>query len=110
MNDGDNMAKRSIEERLAQLDARRKALQSRLSQQGRAQDTRRKILIGALVLRRLEANPDVAIGGKLADWVTRELPGFLTRDIDKALFADLIGETAASVPADTASAREPQAA
>jgi len=92
VNHGDTMAKRTIEERISQLDARRKALKSRLSQRERTQDTRRKILMGALVLQRLEASPDVAIGGKLSDWVARELPGFLTRDVDKTLFADLIGE------------------
>ena len=106
------MTKRTIEERLAQLDARRKALQSRLSRQGRAQDTRRKILLGALVLQRIEASPDVVLSGKLGDWLARELPGFLTRDIDKTLFEDLIGPAQTTGPSTPAaeSACEAQAA
>jgi len=48
------MARRSIEVRLSQLDAQRKTLQARLGKQARAKDTRRKILLGALVLHRLE--------------------------------------------------------
>lgn len=42
-----DMARQSIKERLAQLDAQRKTLQSRLGKQERAKDTRRKILLGA---------------------------------------------------------------
>jgi hypothetical protein len=98
------MARKSIEERLAQLDARRKVLQARLSQRSRVQDTQRKILIGALILQRLEADPTLSIGGRLEDWVRRELPGFLIRDVDKELFADLIeqaqaAKTGAAIPA-----------
>ena len=52
------MARRSIEERLAQLDAQRKTLQARLGKQDRANDTRRKVLLGALLLRRLESSTD----------------------------------------------------
>lgn len=44
------MARRSIAERLAQLEAQRKSLQTKLGKQERARDTRRKILLGALVL------------------------------------------------------------
>ena len=82
------MARQSIEERLAQLDSRRKTLQARLGQQERARDTRRKVLLGAFVLHRLERRGDE--DGPLGDWIRRELPRFLTRDDDKALFADLL--------------------
>jgi len=85
------MAKRSIEERLAQLDAQRKTLQSRLGKQERAKDTRRKVLLGALVLHRIESAKEKGEdAGWLIQWVKRELPGFLTRDNDKALFTDLL--------------------
>jgi len=85
------MAKRSIEERLAQLDAQRKTLQSRLGKQERAKDTRRKVLLGALVLHRITADKEKdEDAGWLIQWVKRELPGFLTRDGDKPLFADLL--------------------
>jgi len=86
---GDTMARKTIEQRLAELDAQRATLKARLSKQERANDTRRKVLLGALVLHRLEHGRD-EISRALPDWLRRELPGFLTRDMDKELFADLI--------------------
>lgn len=84
------MARRTIEERLAQLDNQRKTLQARLGNQERARDTRRKVLLGALVLQRLETAPEKELAGTLVDWVNKELPEFLTREIDKELFADFL--------------------
>jgi hypothetical protein len=101
------MAKRyTIEERVAQSLARHQKLKAQLTHHTRSQDTRRKILLGALMLDRLDTG-----GGKaMKDWVTRELPGFLTRESDKALFADVIGKQAvANTAAQPAPAREPQA-
>ena len=63
---------------------------ARLSKQERANDTRRKVLLGALVLHRLENANDPEFTKRLADWLRRELPGFLTRDNDKALFDDIL--------------------
>jgi hypothetical protein len=83
------VARKSIEERLAQLDAQKKALQQRLAKQERNNDTRRKVLLGALVLHRLENGKD-EFSKNLGEWLQRELPSFLTRDLDKALFADLL--------------------
>lgn len=83
------MARKSIEERLAQLDAQRATLKARLSKQERANDTRRKVLLGAFVLHRLENGRD-DFSKNLAEWIRRELPGFLTRDTDKPLFDDLL--------------------
>ena len=94
------MARKSIEERLAQLDAQRAALKSRLSKQERANDTRRKVLLGALVLHRLEGGPD-QFSRDLGDWLRRELPGFLTRDGDKELFADLLKERVEGEPVES---------
>ncbi|MGO7837984.1 mobilization protein, partial [Rhizobium johnstonii] len=59
------MARKTIGERLAQLEDQRKTLQIRLSKQERAIDTRRNVLIGALVLHRLANDRDVHIGGGL---------------------------------------------
>jgi hypothetical protein len=84
------VARKSISERLAQLDVQRKTLQIRLGKQVRAIDTRRKVLIGALVLHRLETNRDLQIMGGLAAWLQSELPKFLTRDGDRDLFDDLL--------------------
>ena len=85
------MARKTIEQRLAELDAQRATLKARLGKQERANDTRRKVLLGALVLHRLENGKD-EISRALPDWLRRELPGFLTRDGDKELFADLLGK------------------
>ncbi|WP_264797906.1 mobilization protein, partial [Acidocella aminolytica] len=72
------MARKSIEERLAQLDAQRQALKARLGKQERARDTRRKVLLGALVLHRL-GEDNRAFDKTLREWLQRELPGFLAR-------------------------------
>jgi len=88
-NRKDTMARRSIAERLAQLEAQRKTLQAKLGKQERARDTRRKVLLGAFVLYRLEKGQD-EFSKKLGDWLNKELPGFLTREDDKALFDDLL--------------------
>ena len=85
------MARKTIEQRLAELDAQRSALKARLSKTERNNDMRRKVLIGSLVLHQLETSNDQDFSKQLGEWLHRELPGFLTRDNDKALFADLIG-------------------
>lgn len=85
------MARRSIQERLRQLEARRDALVARLGREQRARDTRRKILIGALVLDRIERQPERYLASRLDDWLRAELPGFLTRENDRALFEDILG-------------------
>ena len=86
------MARKSIEQRLAELDAQRSALKARLGKQERANDTRRKVLLGALVLHRLDNGKDEEFARRLREWLKRELPSFLTRDGDKELFADLLNE------------------
>ena len=89
------MARKTIEQKLAELDAQRSALKARLSKQERANDTRRKVLLGALVLHRLENGKDEEFSRRLREWLKRELPDFLTRPGDKELFADLIGNATA---------------
>lgn len=84
------MDRKSIALRIAQLDERKKALKARLGKQERAQDTRRKVLLGALVLYRLEDSNDLDFSRRLLDWLRIELPGFLTRDGDKVLFDDIL--------------------
>ncbi|UXS41194.1 mobilization protein [Agrobacterium tumefaciens] len=85
------MARKTIAQRLAELDAQRSALKARLSKTERNNDTRRKVLIGSLVLHHLEASDDQEFKKQLGAWLRRELLGFLTRDNDRALFDDLIG-------------------
>ena len=84
------MARKTIEQRLAELDAQRASLKARLSKQERTNDTRRKVLLGALVLHRLENSNDPDFTRRLGDWLRKELPDFLTRHGDKELFADLL--------------------
>lgn len=100
------MARKTIAERIAQLDARKKALQARQGKQERADDTRRKVLLGALVLHRLENAADHEFSKRLGDWLRRELPGFLTRDSDKALFGELLGQSEGKVSAPPPSETE----
>ena len=84
------MARKTIETRLAEIEAEKKTLKARLSKQERAHDTRRKVLLGAFVLHRLQAGKDEDHWRRLGDWLRRDLPDFLTRDVDKDLFADLL--------------------
>lgn len=84
------MARKTIEQRLAEIEAQRSALKARLSKQERSNDTRRKVLLGALILQRMESNKDEEFASRLREWLKRELPGFLTRDADKALFESLL--------------------
>ncbi len=91
------MSRRAIRERLQQLEARKQVLVARLAKQERAHDTRRKILIGALVLHRLQQSGDVDLSRRLGDWLRAELPGFLTREGDRALFADILKPSAPAI-------------
>lgn len=103
------MARKSIAQKLAELDARRSALKARLSKQDRARDTRRKVLLGALVLHRLDSAHDPEFTRRLADWLRRELPGFLTRETDRDLFADLLPppDAKTGAPAEPVNAQPP---
>jgi hypothetical protein len=95
------MARRSMAERLAQLDAQRKNLQARMGKQERAKDTRRKILLGAFVLHRLEKPDHSEFSKNLRDWLGKELPEFLSRDDDLALFDDLIDQAKTKISKKT---------
>lgn len=99
------MARGTLRQRLERLDARRQALAARLSKQQRSEDTRRKILLGALVLHRLTHDRD-AFSANLADWLQRELLGFLSRDQDRTLFADLLGDLAHATGSKAAASSE----
>ncbi|TNM66139.1 mobilization protein [Aliirhizobium smilacinae] len=96
------MVRKPITQRIAELDERRRVLLTRLGKQARARDTRRKILIGALVLYRLENARDPAFTSRLREWLRAELPGFLTREGDRRLFDDVL----ISAPAQPNSDRE----
>jgi hypothetical protein len=84
--------------RLAEREQKVEALRER--QHKKKRDTRRKILIGALVLQRIEDGND-----KMARWLHRELDKFLVRPSERALFPgldDKKGGGAADAPGDGA--------
>lgn len=70
-----------------QLEARQRAAEAKTK---RSADTRRKILVGALVLSKLD---DQEHGTRFRAFLQRELQSFLTREDDRALFADLLDAT-----------------
>ena len=80
---GDFYMADSLEERIRKLDAKKKTLQAKLSRQKRAEDTRKKILLGSLLMAHMENE-------RIDAWVKKELPKFLTRDIDKNLFSEFL--------------------
>lgn len=88
--------RKPIAQRIKELEERKRALQSRLGKQERAQDTRRKILLGSFVLERLACRSaqdgDINDQCDLKHWLATQLPAFLRRDADRALFADLLEE------------------
>lgn len=89
--------RRSIDERLAELTARRKVIEARQATlvaakktADRKRDTRRKIIVGAAVLAHAEI--DAGFASKLRDVLARAVQ----RDIDRRDIADLIGPSAAA--------------
>ena len=91
-----DVARRTIEQKIAHIDEQKRQLQARLSKQERACDTRRKILLGALLLQRLTTSANEGDVAWLKNWTSRELPDFLTRDTDRVLLADLFATGQAS--------------
>ena len=69
-----------LEERKRAIDAQLREAKAREKKKARAQDTRRKILLGALLLEEMDRDE------KLAKWVRRKLPRYLKRDVDRELF------------------------
>ncbi len=97
--------RKPIEQRIRELEEQKKALQSRLEKQQRAETTRRRMLLGSFVLERLEQDGDAAqqqgelSTKQLRQWLAREFPAYLSRDVDRLLFVDLLwpqNETKAS--------------
>jgi len=88
--------RKPIEQRIRELEEQKKALQSRLEKQQRAETTRRRMLLGTFLLERLEQDEDAAHrqgamdGKQLRQWLAREFPAYLSRDADRLLFVDLL--------------------
>lgn len=99
--------RKPIEQRIRELEEQKKALQSRLEKQQRAETTRREMLLGSFLLERLEreGDPNHQLGAmdakQLRQWLAREFPAYLSRDADRLLFVDLLwpqNETHSSAP------------
>ena len=80
-------AKAAIERanaKLGKLKARKEAVErrklDRLIRGNRAEDNRRKILVGAMVLKSMDGNESIR-----SQWIAK-LDAYLTRDDDRALF------------------------
>ena len=69
-----------LDARKAKLDARTRRVRSRLSARERKTDTRRKILVGAMMLKLADQYP------KTKDFMLRNLNEFLEHPRDRALF------------------------
>ena len=77
------MARKTIEQRLAELDAQRATLKARLSKQERANDTRRKVLLGGFVLAQMKKN---GIGVQSVTYESVRFIDTLNNDRDRVLF------------------------
>jgi hypothetical protein len=88
--------RKPIEQRIRELEEQKKALQSRLEKQQRAETTRRRMLLGSFILERLEEEGEAEHqqggmdGKQLRLWLAREFPAYLSRDADRVLFVDLL--------------------
>ena len=82
------MARRTIEQRIAELEEQAKALKARKATTERANETRRTVVIGSLVLQ--EIDKDTVASKALRSWLAKELPEKLTRDRDREIFAELL--------------------
>lgn len=77
-----------LKERQAQIAAQIKLLDAREKEQARKNDTRRKVIAGALALEHAQKNPDSAFAGQLS----RLLDEYVTRPAERALFPALEGQ------------------
>lgn len=101
------MARKTVEEQKAELEKRKKQLENRIKaleakqvMQDRKDDTRRKILAGAIVLHHAKLKPD------FKKWLASELNRALEKPHDRALFEDWFTEAQGTQPAPTDAADE----
>ena len=78
-----------LERKKTAIEERQKAIKARVAKKERARDTRRKILVGSLLLHRMDNDPENSTRFRL--WLQKELPGFL-RKTDRKLFPDILEE------------------
>ena len=77
-------AKDKLAKERKQIAARIRQEEAKEKSKARKQDTRRKILVGSLVLSRLENEKPISIANMKQ--LKKELDGFLTRPLDRKVF------------------------
>ena len=86
MNENPASDRWSAQDRVA-IEARQKAIRAPVARKERARDTRRKILVGAFVIHRMENDPEN--GPRFRARLQKGLPGFI-RETDRILFDDIL--------------------
>ena len=84
------MARRDIDQRIAELEEQAKALKARKAATERANETRRTVVLGSLILQEIDKYTEASKA--LRSWLAKELPEKLTRDRDREIFADLLAK------------------
>ena len=82
------MARKTIEQQIAEVNARKNRLLALQRKQNRKIDTRRKVLLGAFLLNWLQNSELDEI--YIYDWLQDNLPAFLKRDQDKIVLEDIL--------------------
>ena len=100
------MARRPLSERLtaerervAKAHERVRKLEAQERKTERAKDTRRKVLLGALVMEELER--DTPMRSELERWLAERLPGYLIREHDRDVMAQFMDGGTLPVEADS---------
>ena len=80
---------RTIEQRIADLEEAKRSLLARQRKKVDEKDSRRKSLIGTMVLDQISKEGDKD-GAWLRSWLERDLAGYLKRKPDRQIFDDII--------------------
>ena len=95
------MARPTLQQQLAAAELRANRLRKQISEDRRAFETRRKIVVGGTALAAMADDPEFR-----AKMLTL-LRDHVTRPLDREVIAELLGDTAANAPADGSSQNVP---
>ena len=82
------MPRKTLDQQLAEVNAKRNKLVLLQRKQNRKIDTRRKVLLGAFLLNWLQNSELDEI--YIYDWLQNNLPRFLKREQDKIVLEDIL--------------------
>ena len=82
------MARKTLDQQIAEVSAKKNRLLAVQRKQNRKIDTRRKVLMGAFLLHWLQNSELDEI--YIYDWLQDNLPAFLKRDQDKIVLEDIL--------------------